>query len=102
MRGSALGAESGETRANYDDVDDYNGWTASPPELSDGTALSLGGYTRSAKIIHVVFDDPTTESGSYTGMKRITVTVSKNGTQLAQVSMLRTHSADQLGFVHQE
>lgn len=38
-----LGAEGGETRALFDDVDDYHGLSESPPALQSGSALN--GYT---------------------------------------------------------
>ena len=98
-----LGTVIGETRSTFNDIDDYHGMTNSPPQLSDGSSLSsLGGWTRSVKVAHVLLDDPTTESGTYTGLKRVTVTVSKDGVQLAQNITLHAHAADQLGFVNQE
>lgn len=99
----AMGPGVGETRATYDDIDDYHGLSNSPPQLSSGSAnTNLGGWTRAVKVTHVNLDDPTIESGTYTGLKRVTVTVSKNGVQLAQTVTLHTHAADQLGFVLQE
>lgn len=99
----AMGAGVGETRATYDDIDDYHGLSNSPPQLSTGSGISsLSGWTRAVKVVHVDLDDPTIESGTYTGIKRVTVTVSKDGVQLAQVVSLHTHAADQLGFVLQE
>lgn len=95
----SMGPGVGENRSTYDDVDDYNGWSASPPQLSSGSSnLFLAGWTRSAKVVHVDVNDPRIESGSYTGLKRITVTVSKNGQQLAQVIALRSYAADLIGF----
>ncbi len=74
-----FGPEAPETslvRADYDDVDDYNGWSASPPQLKDGTAMAnLTGWTRSAAVQYVDPDDVSTPSGTNQGLKRITVTV---------------------------
>jgi Tfp pilus assembly protein PilV len=74
-----FGREAGESaasRVNYDDVDDYNGWSASSPEGPDNTVLSdLDGWTRSAVVQYVDPDDLTTVVSSDQGVKRITVTV---------------------------
>lgn len=98
-----IGTETGGSRSVFDDIDDYHGISNSPPQLSTGSAISsLSGWTRAVKVAHVHLDDPKIESGTYTGVKRVTVTVSKNGVQLAQMVTLHTHAADQLGFVLQE
>ncbi len=82
-----FGTESGETsssKTNYDDVDDFNGWSESPPQDRDGAAMSdLSGWTRSVSVVWVSSTSPTTVSGSETGVKRITVTVSKGTQSLA-------------------
>jgi MSHA pilin protein MshD len=99
----AMGAGVGERRSTYDDIDDYHGLNNSPPQLSDETVMShLAGWGRQVKVVHVELDDPSAESGSYTGLKRITVTVTKDGVTLAQDITLRAHAADQFGFVLQE
>ncbi len=45
-----FGRENGERRGSrkkYDDVDDYHGWSSSPVEDKDGSAISgLSGWTR--------------------------------------------------------
>lgn len=78
--GTTFGPEAGDitnpaTRSVFDDVDDYNGWSESPPQNKDGTTLSnFTGWTRSVSVAYV---DPTTlsASDSDTGLKKITVTV---------------------------
>ena len=69
-------SESGASRAAFDDVDDYNGWTDSPPTYKDGTGVpNAGGWTRQAAVSYV---DPANPggpaAGTDTGLKRITVT----------------------------
>ncbi|MFG0244455.1 MAG: hypothetical protein ACF8MF_00170 [Phycisphaerales bacterium JB052] len=92
-----------ETRSTYNDIDDYNGLSNSPPQLSDGTKLAnLAGWTRSVKVEHMSLIDPSSNSRGYSGGKRVTVTVSKDGVQLAEIVTLHTHAADQIGFVLQE
>ena len=67
--------EAGATRANFNDVDDYNSVTDSPPAAKDGTAFAgLTGWSRQVSVQYV---DPDTfaVSGTNTGLKRISVTV---------------------------
>ena len=100
--GNALGVDISEraaVRADFDDVDDYNGWTSSPPKLTGDIALStLNGWTRSVIVEHVLVSDATTTSPSVTGLKRVTVIVSKNGTELARIVSLHSLAADSIGF----
>ena len=43
--------ENTATRADFDDVDDYLGWSASPPQAKDGTALAgYDGWQRSVAV----------------------------------------------------
>ena len=68
-------SENGSSRAKCDDVDDYHGWSASPPEAKDGTELdNLDGWTRSVSVAYVA-PSSLNPSGSDEGLKRITVTV---------------------------
>jgi len=97
-----IGDES-EDRDKYDDIDDYNGLSNSPPQLSDETVMThLAGWRRTVEVEHVDLNNPNNATGSYTGLKRVTVTVLKDGTTLAADVTLHAHAADQLGFVIQE
>lgn len=83
-------SESGSNRADYDDVDDYDGWFASPPESKDGTSMSgYTGWKRSVVVEWVDNTDLIEVSGSDTGVKRITVTVTRDGRTLAELVALR-------------
>ncbi len=96
----SMGPGATETRATYDDVDDYHGWSASPPKMStDQANIYLGGWTRSVTVEHVLVSNPLLTSGSSTGLKRVVVTVSKNGVTHATVISLHSASADTLGFI---
>lgn len=98
-----IGADAGDTRATYDDVDDFHGLNNSPPQLSNGRVMThLGSWARVVKVAHVELSNPNAESATYTGLKRVSVTVTKDGVTLAQDVTLHTHAADQLGFVMQE
>ena len=86
---SAIGREAGElatSRANYNDVDDYNGWTDSPPQNKDGSVMpDLANWTRQVVVEWVspsTLTQPSPGSSSETGMKRLTVTVQHNGTTI--------------------
>lgn len=72
-----FGAESGESRSTFNDVDDYNNYVESP-SVTDKSGNSLSGYSgwsRSVQINWVVPADPTGASSSTeTGLKRIRVT----------------------------
>ncbi len=59
-----LGTDSNESsnpRTEFDDTDDYNGWSASPPEARDGTVLTdYNGWTRAVDVQKTNAGDPGT------------------------------------------
>ena len=73
-----IGLETGEsnvTRADFDDIDDYNLWSSTSPEYRDGSTISgLTGWTRA---VTVKFYDPATGATTTadTGVKLIAVTL---------------------------
>jgi MSHA pilin protein MshD len=94
---AAFGPETGETtggtRAAFDDVDDYQGWSASPPEAKDGTDLPLSNdWTRKVAVQWVQPNSITVNSPTDGGLKQVLVTVQHKGATLAQVSMVLTKS----------
>jgi len=77
----AIGLETGEgsvtVRSNFNDVDDFHNWSASPPQHADGNEMAaLAGWTRSIVIEWVDPLDLTLPVVTETGIKRITVTAS--------------------------
>ncbi len=76
---SVFGLEPGEsasTRTDFDDVDDYHGWSSSPPVEKDGTPIpGLTGWKRSVTVEWVEPLDVTQVSVTETNVKRVTVTV---------------------------
>jgi hypothetical protein len=63
-------------RSSFDDVDDYNGYNAANAENKAGVALTgYTGWRQQAAVAWVNLADPTAASGSETGVKRITVTI---------------------------
>ena len=84
--------ESSTSRAAWNDVDDYNGWTETPPKTKSGTVMNeAAGWTRSVAVQWV---DPTTLATSSTltntGIKKITVTVKKGTITMATIAAYRT------------
>ena len=79
-----FGIESNENqsptnRSEFDDTDDYDDWTESPPKTKDGTPLvGFTGWTRSVDIKKLNNSNPTTtilDVSTDQGMRRVTVTV---------------------------
>lgn len=89
-----FGRETGETadiRANYNDVDDYHGWSASPPRHPNGTVMSeYAGWRRSVQVAWVDPAAPDAVAGEDRGAKRIVVTVERQGRTAARAAAIRT------------
>lgn len=101
---ATFGRESGESatsRADYDDVDDYHGWSASPPQTADGRPYAdLADFTRSVTVTRVNTNNPDQSVSGDTGVKRITVTVLHRGLVVAKLEALRCGlTAEQSGDV---
>jgi hypothetical protein len=87
-----LGTDVGENptdRRTFDDVDDYDGWTETPPREMDGTVIpGYSGWTRSVQVKPVLLSNPATTSASRTGLVRITVIVTtRTGRQFSFFSL---------------
>jgi len=91
-----FGPESGESstsKADYDDVDDYQGWSESPPQSADGAAMpDLAGWQRSVAVDWIDPLDLSETTLWDTGAKRIAVTVRHNGTVAAARTAIRTEA----------
>jgi prepilin-type N-terminal cleavage/methylation domain-containing protein len=95
--GSAtFGHESGESsspRSAFDDVDDYNGWTASPPQYRDGTdILNRTNWRQRVAVTLVSPTNLTQTSSTDQGVKRIRVTIEYNGKVLADQTAIRSNT----------
>ena len=88
-----FGREAGESdtsRAAYDDVDDYQGWTESPPVAKDGTALpNSANWRRTVTVAWVDPVNPQQVSGTETYAKRITVVVTFRNVPQATVVAIK-------------
>ena len=91
-------AEVGDgSRSLWDDVDDYDGWSAAPPERKDGTEISgFDGWTRSVEVRWVSPEDISLGLLTDTGVKRVVVTVTDGATVVVSLVAIRT---DALQFV---
>lgn len=97
---SSSGLDVGEdplVRAMWDDVDDYEGWTASPPQDKYGVAMTgLSGWTRSVEVVYVKPDDLDFQVGADLGIKLIVVAILHNERQVAKLSSIRTGAAQSM------
>ena len=92
-----FGRESGEARkvrTAWDDVDDYNRWSASPPQAKDGTVLThADGWTRKVVVKYAQLSDPRKKAQSDEGLKRIIVTVTSPTGKTHVLNALRCESS---------
>ena len=97
---SSFGPESPETagsRADYDDIDDYDKWSASPPQNKDGTEIAdRTGWSRTVVVEYADPSDAAQKAGFDSGIKRITVTVTHNDVVVASITAIRTGARDRL------
>lgn len=86
------GDEVGDgSRALWEDVDDYDGWSASPPEDKKGNPLAgFDNWGRSVTVAWVNPDNPSAAVMSDTRVKSITVNVTHNGASVANSVSLRS------------
>lgn len=82
-------------RSLFNDVDDYAGWAAMPPQRKDGTPMvGLDKWSRTVDVEWI--DTAGAVSGSDTRIKRITVTVQHNSTLVATAVAVRTGAWDEM------
>jgi MSHA pilin protein MshD len=98
---TTLGIELGENtgdRSNYDDIDDYNGWTSAPPTDLDGIEIEgAAHYARSVSVQRVQLLNPTVNSLTDQGMLRIVVTVTYGDKEVAKLTSYRSDIYDTSG-----
>ncbi|HRQ71974.1 MAG TPA: prepilin-type N-terminal cleavage/methylation domain-containing protein [Phycisphaerales bacterium] len=99
IAGSGTGPGPGEingTRSLFNDVDDFNGWSASPPQRTDGSVIpGFEGWTRACTVEYVSLANPATTVLTDSGVKRITVTVFRGKQPMATAVGLRTRALDE-------
>lgn len=91
------GDEVGDgSRALWEDVDDYHGWSATPPQQKDGTELpGLIGWTRSVTVAWVNASNLSMDSVTDTRLKRVEVEVKHGDAVLATLKAVRAASWDE-------
>jgi hypothetical protein len=78
------------SRALWEDVDDYDGWSASPPQAKDGSELTeFTGFGRTVLVEWVEADDLTSGVGYETGIKYVRVTVTFETQPVAVLEAIR-------------
>jgi Tfp pilus assembly protein PilV len=84
------GDEVPQQKTGFDDVDDYHGWSETPPQDHSGQPIAgLSDWTRSVRVELVEPAEPAKISASDQGLKRITVEVEKGSRVRAVRSGLR-------------
>jgi len=101
--GATFGPESGEwsgdSRAAFDDVDDYNVWTGGQAlQQKDGTPIALAPYTRRVTIAYVTAGGAAVVSGASTHYKQITVTVYERGQAVESFVSVRVQGGRDVDF----
>lgn len=89
-----FGRETGESsgsKQNYSDVDDFHGWSETPPQDRSGAAIEgMPGWKRQVSVVWVQVPDVSSVSAVETGAKRVTVTVTKDGRPIATAVGIKT------------
>jgi hypothetical protein len=89
------GAESTGPRAAFDDVDDYHGWSQSPPQDRNGDVIpNREDWRHRVEVTFVQSANPTlpTPGNTDQGVKRIHITIEYQGQRLAEQLALRTNT----------
>lgn len=88
---NSFGREEAAMRCLFDDVDDYDDWSETPPQTVAGTVISnFTGFTRSVIVVNVPatnFNGAAALTNS-TDFKRITVVVSNSQMSVSNVSVV--------------
>ena len=91
---AVFGRESGESaspRSAFDDVDDYDGWNASPPQYRDGSVIpDRTNWRQRVVISRVVPSNPSQTTNTDQGAKQIHVTIEYQNQVLADQIAVRT------------
>jgi len=83
--------ESTTVRSAFDDVDDYDGWNASPPQYRDGTVIpDRSDWRQRVSVVYVAPANPTQTVNSDQGAKLIHVTIEYLGQVLADQYAVRS------------
>lgn len=84
--------ESGSQRDQWDDVDDYHGWSADAIQRRNGTTIAKSGWSRNVTVEWVNPDKLSQTSASETGAKKITVSIKHGARVIATSTAVRTNA----------
>lgn len=87
---AAIGPDGGETRSDYDDIDDYSGINQSPPQDSSGT--NMPGYAGFSVIITVEEPASDWEGVEQEDVRLITITVTSSAGETISLSTYRVNN----------
>ena len=85
----AIGPDAGEARATYDDIDDYNGLSQSPPQNSAGADMT--GYTGFTVNVTVVQPAGAWNTIPAADVRLITVSVTSPSNETIAISSYRVN-----------
>lgn len=98
-----IGKDTGDTttvtrRDQLDDMDDFHNWSEHPATRSGVALTGTSSLTRTVTVENISATDPTAAvAGNLnTGIRRITVVVTENNTELARLSTLLTLAENSL------
>ena len=96
---TTIGKDTGDTatvtrRDQLDDMDDFHNWSEQPKSRSGIALTGASALTRTVTVENISATDPTVAvAGNInTGIRRITIIVRENGTELARLSTLLTNA----------
>ena len=77
--------ESGVGRYGYDDIDDYNNYSSTPPKRRDGNPYdNCDDFTQTVSVTFVAANDFSQTVGFDQGFKKVVITIYRNNLELAQ------------------
>lgn len=86
---ASIGVEAGETRATYDDVDDYHGLSQTPPQ--DSAGVDMPDYTGYTVDVTVAQPGSAWNGVPAADVRLITVSVTSNGGESINISTYRVN-----------
>jgi len=80
------------SREDFDALDDYDGWTASPPIARDGKVIpGYTGWQQRVAVESAALATPNgADPGAETGLKRVTVIITRDGREISRMVALRS------------
>lgn len=92
-RGPTAGEASTGNRSLFNDLNDYDGWTASPPQRKDGTPVPQTVGWRETVTLELLDPGTLAKSGTDQGLTRVTVAVTQDGALVAELTLLRSRGS---------